>query len=70
MQLVPTPWFLIPDTDTVMGPDGRCVPAAFLRPADPALLSTMALRCAYTDDEIMARAIIALVDTFGRVEPV
>ena len=70
MQLVPTPWFLIPDTDTVMGPDGRCIPAALLRPSDSGLLSTMALRCAYTDDEIMTRAIIVLVEHMGRIEPV
>lgn len=70
MQLVPTPWFLVPDDDDVLGPDGRPVPARFLRPADPALLSTMALRCAYTDEEIMTRAVIVLVETMGRIEPV
>lgn len=68
MQLVPTPWFLIPDGDDVLGPDGRAIPARFLRPADPDLLSTMALRCAYTDEETMTRAIIVLVEHLGRVD--
>lgn len=70
MQLVPTPWLLIPDSDDVLGPDGRAIPARVLRPRDPGQLSTLALRVAYSDDEIMTRALIVLVETLGRVEPV
>lgn len=70
MQLIPQPWYLIPDTDDVLGPDGRAIPARFLRPRDPGQLSTVALRCVYSESEIMTRAVIALVETLGRVEPV
>jgi hypothetical protein len=70
MQLVPTPWLLIPDGDDVLGPDGRAIPARLLRPRDPGQLSTLALRCVYSEAEIMTRAIIVLVENLGRVEPV
>lgn len=71
MQLVPTPWYLIPDSDDVLGPAGHPVPAHTMRPADRWSTEPLQLRCVYSDEEIMTRALIVLVEHLGgRIEPV
>lgn len=63
MQLVPQPWFLIPDDATVLAGDGRQLSVAeHGRPLD---LTTFALRCVFTDDELLARALVVLTTVFG-----
>lgn len=63
MIVVPVPWFTVPSHADVLGADGRPTPVSSL--GYPVDLSSIALRCVYTDAELDQRAVATLTRALG-----
>jgi len=67
VTIIPVPWFTVPAHAFVLGPGGRPVRARDHGYPDD--LHTTALRCVYSDAELMASALLILTETFENVRP-